>query len=252
MLYDLSFLHEGAPWPPRSEYTRLKKYTDNQKLFESRADEVYGHWVTLLSDSVGTALEQTAYVLSFHRRLSFLWGDLVAGEAPVITATNDDGSEFVKDLADRNQFGITLQEAAIDQSRYGDAIFRLSRNDDGTSLIRPISPYYWFPIVESSDVRTVRHHVLAHLFDNPLIRSLYGDQAQLLRVEIHSEDVVEHRIYRVVDNILGKRVENPQAYVEGEWQDFEEVPAELDGGLIVHAPGVRTSERLFGLDDYTA
>ena len=243
MLYDLDFLNIGEPWPPESETPRLEKYRANQLLFESRADEVYGRWVSLLSDTAGNVLEQTHYVLSFHRRLSFLWADLVAGDAPVYSATEDAGSEFVRALADKNRFGIALQEGTIDQSRYGDAIFRLSRREDGASLIRPVSPAYWYPVIEASDVRTVKYHVLARLFDN-------GDE-KLLKVEIHGEGMVEHRLYRVQEQRIKERVGNPKAYFPA-WEDFEELPPGVDGPLVVHAPGQRTSERLHGLDDYTA
>lgn len=243
MLTDLSFLELGQVWPPESETERLQTYRHNQLLFESKAEDVYGRWVTLLSETTGNTLEETHYVLSFHRRLSFLWSDLVAGETPTLGAEQDEASERVLDISNAAHFGITLQEAVVDTSRYGDALFRVSRTDEGKARIRPVSPAYWYPVVDPADIRNIKTHVLARLFEN-------GND-NFLRVELHDTEIIEHRLYKLENARLKERVSNPRGMFP-EWQDFEELPPGVEGPLLVHAPGVRTSERLHGLDDYTA
>lgn len=79
----------GRPWPPPSDAPRQARYKRNELLFDGQLDKVYGRWVRLISGDT----EETHYALNFPRRLSYLWADLVFGEAPAITVDEPEPTE---------------------------------------------------------------------------------------------------------------------------------------------------------------
>lgn len=267
MLTDLSFLEAGEPWPPDDPDTqkRLDLYRKNSQLFDSEAEKVYGRWVQVLR----TNLEETHYVLNFHRRLSWHWANLVMGEAPEYKAGEPDSEEqrALDALVEENELNAVGQEVLVDRSRYGDGLFRL-RVEEGRPVIEGQSPEYWFPVVSESNVRRVTHHIIAYKIgrdeDTTTAERLVNPdvlqrRVRYLRAEIHTAGQVEHRLYRLnSDDRIEGRVRDTrgvlasfpgQADDEGVADGIERTG--LSVPLIFHASGERTTDRLHGYDDYT-
>jgi hypothetical protein len=246
VLTSLDFLEAGRPWPPEDADThkRLELYKDNRLLYESRAEEVYGRWVEVLRGNV----EETHYVLNFHRRLSWLWADLIMGEPPDYRVGEADSAEqrVLEALVEENELDTAGQEVLVDVSRYGDGLFRL-RVEDGRPVIEGQSPEYWFPVVSESNVRKTLYHVLAWALE----REEGKEARRYLRCEVHEAGRVEHRLYRLDKNgRIEGRVVQPREVVS-DWPERDVEPTGLDVPLIFHAPGARTTDRLHGSDDYT-
>lgn len=244
MLYNLDFLETGQQWPPSSEAARLKRYDQNRKLFEGDHDAVFGNWYKVLREDKNAAYE---IILPWFRRLSLLWGTMVAAEPPVFSlpdsAEKDAGR--LSDLVERNRLAVTIREAVIDMSRYGDSGFKV-RTEGGKAVIEGVNPEIWFPIVARDNVRKIKQHVLAWRFEEA--KKLY------LYCEIHSDNFIEYRLYRLGDSrgtggAIGDRVPDSEAakLFDG-WKPQDTHKAGQP--LVIHVPNARTTMRLHGYDDY--
>ncbi len=246
-LTDLSFLNKGAGWPPGSERDRLDQYVANKRLFEGHHEQVFTNWIRLLRDDQKATLE---FILNWHRRLSLLWGDLLLGEPPTYAAGKKGSPEqqAVERLVRDNDLNVVAYEIALDISRYGDGLFKV-RLKDGAAAISGQTPQLWFPVVRKDDVRSVEAHVLAWTFEekvkSPLLRT--EKTQKFLKAEVHRRGLIENLLFRIGDTGRIEREEELQRFFPG-------VPEREETGvedfLIVHAPGVRSTDRLHGFDDY--
>lgn len=262
MLHDLTFLDPGKRWPPPSEKPRLDRYEGNRHLYESRHDAAFGKtwWWRLLREDKQTSV---LTVLNFPRRLSNLWGDLLVGEPPSYKPGDEapeTDSQRLEALVKRG-LNVSIREAGIDMSRFADGLFKV-RLDERGEAIEAVSPELWFPVASRGDVRKIKHHVLAWTFEEAredgLLSQIAGAWAspgqtkKYLYAEIHSPGQVEYRLHEVTaGGYIGPEAaeEKKQEFFDGEWMP-EETHRAREDFLIVHVPNMRTTNRLFGHDDY--
>lgn len=252
MLTDLSFLEPNSDWPPKSERERLDTYNQNRRLFEGEHTRVFAEsWTRLLRQADNLAVEQ---VLNWPKRLSTLWADLLAGDPPTFAIAEKGSPEQdqLDELIDRNQFATLLYDIAIDQSRYGDGVFKL-RLIDGEAVIEGQSPSYWFPVVSVSNVREVKCHVLAWPFQASAPAGLFrvkDEKIDLIKVEIHEKGFITHRVF-----VIGKHKKIESEEKLSNFDVLKDIPEFEETGVedfLVHqAPGLRPIDRLHGLNDYT-
>lgn len=242
MLTNLDFLTPGAQWPPKGEADRLKRYRDNKQLFEGKHEAVFQEvWTRLFRPDLRMSVEMC---LNWPKRLSTLWADLLLGEAPTLTdAAGDGGASYLGDLAGRLRFWGLSHQAAIDTSRYGDAVLKARRGLDGKVRVSVIPPGYWFPVVSPEDAKEITHHVLAWPVGH------VEDRTMRLMVEIHSAGIVEFRTYAMPN----WPVSFPNAggvCSLGRILETREEQTSVDAPLVVHVANLETSDRIYGLDDY--
>lgn len=192
----------------------------------------------------------------------------VEQKAPKPKSTKQDK---LNDLLDRVQLHVAGHESVIDLSRYGDAVLKLYRDDpeadpvddeaavdptarpevdDGEVGIEAVDPSNWYPIRNPYRPRKITAHVLAWEIDAPVgyLADQYARQTgktpkrgKRLVVEVHERGKSTYRTYELEH---GGKI--------GDKVDETTENTDLDVPLVFHIPGVRTSERLHGLDDYTA
>jgi len=243
MLTSLDQISIGQKWPPDKE--RLKRYTENKKLFEGKHAEVFKDWVRLLRGDQRATLE---IILNWHRRLSTLWADLLLGEPPKITAGEWQGreQEELDEIIVNNNFLNIAYEAALDISRYGDGIFKTRL--DGHAIIEAIPPALWHPIVNPSNIKDIQAHVIGWTFevDTPGVFNR-DKKTTYLRLEIHHKGAIENRLYTLDESIIDKQIPLKTFYPG--LPDMEETG--IDDFLVVPVHNLSTSDRIYGIDDYS-
>ncbi|WP_256201491.1 phage portal protein [Thermoanaerobacter thermocopriae] len=245
MMTDLSFCDIGAKWPPDSEMERLQRYDQNRKLFEGRHELVFKDWVRLLRDDKKATLE---IILNWPKRLSTLWADLLLGEPPRITAgeTGSKEQEQLDKIIKNNNFLNTAYEVAIDLSRYGDGIFKTRY--DKKAIIEAIPPALWFPVVNADNIKDVQAHIIAWTFDIPTPTLLNKDKkTTYLRLEIHERGKITNRLFELQDGIIKNEIDIKTFYPDLE----PEIYTGIDDFLVVPVHNMQTSDRIYGLDDYS-
>lgn len=233
MLYDLSFLNIGQPWPPSSEVDRLRKYQENKKLFKGKHNEVYKDWVRLLRDDQKAILE---IILNWHKRLSKLWGDLLLSEPPKITTSSSTDQKEIDNIMEVNNLLNTLYEATIDISRYGDGILNIY-TDGKQGRIGSSQPGIWFPVTDKNNIKNVLYHVMAWTY----IEANGSNPKVYLNIQIHEKGKITKRLYILQD---GKKIAQQVG-------NDEVINTGVDDFLIIPINNVVTSDDIYGDDDYT-
>lgn len=245
MLTSLSFLEPGQPWPPESETARLKKYMDNELLFNSKHDKVYKNWTRLIRADRMATLE---IILNWPKRLSLLWADLLLGEPPNINAGESGSAEAntFAEIKKRNpKLTKKFYEGAIDISRFGDGLLKI-RHDGKKSIIESQSPKFWFPVVQADNIKEVTAHVLAFTYEqyDALIIGQGTRKQTYLKAEIHERGKITTRIFKIKEP-------NSNATISSEVGVPQVRETGVDDFLIVQISNVTTTSSIYGYDDYT-
>lgn len=275
MITDIEALFaKGAPWPPKDDDTanRLKKYANNESLFMGEHGEVWKDEIRKLrADKSG----DLRLVLNFFKRLSLLWADLVCGEAPEVSAESEAEAEAIDRIIEDTDFWTVLSDAIIDVSKFGDAVFKIRY--DGYGIIENVPPEYWFPVVDSGNVKRVKAHVLAYTIDareepglidvdvmvsadnqsflpEATIKAWEKEKpisigrVQYLKVEIHTVGRIEHRLYRIADEKIDAQLDLNQLPEFRGMVTIEETG--LDDFCVQLIQNVTSTKRYHGMDDY--
>lgn len=235
MLFDLSFLDVGKPWPPPSERERLKKYEENKKLYKGKHNDVFKDWVRLLRDDQKATLE---IILNWHKRLSKLWADLLLSEPPRITGGDQRAQNEIDQIIEDNKLIRVLYEAVIDMSRFGEGILNIYTNGK-RGAISATQPGIWFPVVDRDNLKNILYHVLAWTYTDGSDNS----KKQRLKILIHDKG----RIIKRLHNLDNKNEMKIGELLEPE----EKIVTGVDDFLVVPISNVVTSDDVFGDDDYS-
>lgn len=242
MLTNLEFLQTGQPWPPKQteERARLIRYRDNRALFEGRHELVFREVFARLFRRDPNMKMSIEMVLGWPKRLSTLWADLLVGETPAVSDAGTESAQYVSDLVQRLDLWRRVYLAALDASRYGNAVIKVRRDEKGVKMA-VIPPACWFPVVSDTDAKEVAVHVLAWPTGDP------SAGMGKLHVELHTSGHVEYRDYARGDSLLtGDAGGNIGKLLSQTDEDTG-----VDAPLVIPVSNLETSDAIYGHDDYS-
>ena len=262
MLYNLDWLAPGESFPPPVEVPRICRYKQNARLFDGdhfadpqfrsrspldRYDEpvnLYLKCAERISKVVGNFEDIISFpvLLNYQRLMTLKTADLVCGEYPSITGANAEENAAIKEARDLTEFDAKLYATVIDISRYGDAIWRIYKNEEGYNDFTCWDPCEWFPVVAQDGTLRIKHHCLCWRVNisedqlNPIWE---------LHVQIHCTDKkfiggYEHRWYSM--DAGGNQI--------GKLLGTEIVKTGLDRCAVFNLRSFMTSNSVYGYDDY--
>lgn len=264
MLYNLDWLKPGQPFPPLQERDRIKRYLENEALFDGEhfgselrdrnktylkegSILVYQKCAERISQVVGNFEDVISFpvLMNYQRLMSLKMADLVCGEYPTITGSNDSENEAIKTARDNSDFDARLYSTVIDMSRYGDAIWREYLDDDTSDKTFTLwDPKEWFPIVRQDGTNRISHHVLCWR-----VNVNEGLENQPPKYELH---VQIHGCAKADYGKYSERVYSmtPEGSNIGALISSDEVTTGFDGCAIHHLKAFSTSSTIYGYDDY--
>jgi len=248
MLTDLSFLNPGEKWPPVAELDRLDTYDKNRQLFEGGHAQVYSESFKRIQRVIGNFNDVVSYatVMNFQKKISLKTADFLWIEPPKISAGEDESAEqqAIKAIIENSDLYNTGYSTTLDISRFGDGLLLIYK-DGAAGRIDVAQPGNWFVVVDPVNIKRVQYHVLA---------TLGGVKGQeKLTVQIHGRGQYEERIYRIDDSqpatsLVGSAIKVGK-YL-GTYTSNTVITG-LTDFAIVQIPNVMTSDRCYGLDDYS-
>jgi len=225
-LTNFDFISPGAPWPPEDEVRRLNIYARNDLLFDGHHDQVF----TDLNNP--RAVKRISMKLNWFKRATTLFADLLVGETPRITATEED---TINRLVTDNSLQLATYTAACDIVKYGTALLKVRFDERG--IISRIPPRVWFPVVSPDDADEVTAHVLA-----------WGVGKNYMRVEIHHRGRIEHKLFLLKDGKIDRSV---SLATISRYANLEpEVETGISAFLVIPIHNIKGSDN-YGLDDYS-
>lgn len=226
MLVDLSFLNSGEHFPPFREHPRLNRYRTNALLFQGAHQQVFNRW------QIDEDIQNLTVVSNWHRRLSSLWADMLFGQPPQVKA--DDPTAF-REFVRRNDFFQVMHEAAIDVSRFGEAVLKM-RWEGNNPVVETVPPSIWFPVVSPENVKRIQYHVIAWKWSTDPAQE-HNDR---LSVEIHEPGRIEYRTYELgTDELVNRTLE-----LDEEFTGINEF-------LVRPITNMTESSSIYGIDDYS-
>lgn len=263
MLYNLTWLAENQPFPPLREIDRLNRYIENQSLFDSEhfatginakaKKNVYEKCVERIQRVIGNFEDVISFpvLLNYQRLMSLKMADLICGEYPTITADSDENIMAVQTARDESDFDQKLYSTVIDISRYGDAVWRAYKKQDGTIIFTVWNPVEWFPIVSQDGTNNIVAHVLAWIVNTTEAPEMLPPNYEL-HVQIHWTEWADQ-----------KKQGRVGTYEAQKWQltgdgssiihkiSSETVNTGLDACAVFHLRAFAVSNTVYGYDDYT-
>ena len=183
MLTNLNWLDSGGAYPPASGKKRIERYKLHEQLFLSEHSNALKEHFPRNSTENTQKNYDVDTVINYQQLLSKKTADFVCGEPPTLETEQD--TDKLNKLLEHQRFDTRLYEAFIDVSRYGNAILKFVGKN-----ITAVSPQYWFPIVDKTDLKTITQHVIAY----PITPDKDGKMTELY-VEIHDIGRIEQRTY---------------------------------------------------------
>lgn len=259
VLTNLDFLNEGQPWPPVSQKPRLARYKLNKSKFDNQLNinrDAYKYIMNVINDRFRVVSYRM--LVNIYRKVSYKTADLLFVERPDYV-TKEDNQEILTEIVDLSNLGSIGYEGALDASYYGDVVYTIKipalkpveENEDqepeqAKARMGLTNPMYWFPVVSETDLKEIKHHVLAHVILR-LEENSEGKEVEVpyLIYQIHDKGSYTTAEQRVTDEgNLGEKT----TIEEGESDVIE---TGLSSFAIVPTHGVTTSDTIFGIDDYT-
>lgn len=260
MLYNMSWLQEGAEFPPLEERPRLDRYAQNAMLFDNehfsdhrfrtRGDRgltlaMYDACAQRISQVIGNFDDIISFpvLLNYQRFISTKMADLVAGEHPLITGKNEQENAKIKWVTDSTNFYEKLYSIVIDLSRFGDCPIRIYKDE--------YTDYYdftiwdageWFPIVTQDGTYRISKHCLAWMENRS---QEVGKKDYYLHVQVfdvHEPAKITEYVYHngSEGSRIGKLVEGYPVVTE---TGFDTCP-------VFNLRPYAVSGTVFGYDDY--
>jgi hypothetical protein len=234
LLNNLNFLNPGQPWPPKSEYERLKRYDNNRKLFQNKHTEVYEDQFKRIERVIGNFGEVVSYqvIVNYQKLISIKVADLLFGEAPKIKCgdNNSTEQETIDTIEKRSELINTAYKIAIDVSRYGDGLIYVYRDNKG-GKIGYTQPPLWLPVTNYASGEII-NHVIAYT----------SNEGQNLTVQIHFKGYYEQREY-TLDTGINTTIKSLVS--------SNNIQTGLDDFAVIQVPNIQTTDSIFGMDDYT-
>lgn len=247
MLTSLDFLKINQQFPPASEVHRLEKYHKNKLIFENQHERVYEENFKRISRVIGNFEDVVSYsvICNFQKLMSVKIADFMFGEEPIISCGDDDSKEqiAVDTIKENSELMNTCYSLAIDLSRYGDGVLNIYKDDEGKGIIDITQPSFYFKVVDPQNIKKVKYHILAHEYKvekeyNSFTRK--QNYEKFLYVEIHTKGYVDKYTYKLKGNSIYK-VEDKELGI----------PTGLDDFAIIPVHNLLTSDRIYGIDDYS-
>lgn len=236
MLTDLSFIGEGRQWPPAQERERLERYAANRKLFEGQHADIYAGQLERIRRAAMEEGADCSFAVApnYQRLISLKTADLLAGEPPQITCADREKGERLEALLGRIGFPLLLYQAALDMSRYGDALLTVRRGEDGRADMGLGQPSTWFPVVSPEDIKKIEKHVVAWTERNP--EDPYHAK---LHVQVHERGFYTQSLYALAGGMIGRKLAQDRTVTTG-----------IRGFAVIPLQAVTTSDSVYGCDDY--
>lgn len=229
MLTNTKWLDRGCLYPPATERARIDQYKLHERLFLSEHADAMRERFHEIARKTRKKDYDVDTVINYQQLLSKKTADFVCGEPPTLETEQD--TDKLTRLLEQQRFNTRLYEAIIDVSRYGNAVLKFVG-----ARLTAVSPRYWFPIVDKTDLKTISQHVIAY----PVSPDRQGKMTELY-VEIHDVGSFEQRTYAFdgakheIGNLLESNV------VQTNLPDF----------AIQVLTNVTHSGSIYGVDDYT-
>lgn len=160
-----------------------------------------------------------------------------------LTTNNDfgivtDKQETWDKISEQNNFISVLKEVCIDNSRFGNGLFKLAFVDDHVKIFS-VCPDCWFPVFNNGNLNDLAGHIL--------IYDIEKDAKAYKHIEKIHKGYIENEVWMVSNGELSAQVENVQEFGLVEIDDFSD---KWDDFVLFPVKNTSESDCYYGESDY--
>ncbi len=161
--------------------------------------------------------------------------------------TTNNGVEIITDpnnqdlwnkISKDNNFISVLKEVCVDNSRFGDALFKVACVNNNVKIFS-VCPDCWFPVCENGNLNELSGHIL--MYDIVHNGILYK------HIEKIHKGYVENEVWQISNGILANRVKNIEEFG---LKDIDDFSAKWNDFILFHVKNTTESDTFYGESDY--
>ena len=224
-------------WDSDDNY-RLRDYARYRDLYRSNFAKPFHQVINKLLQRYplqGTTA-QTLIEINLFKALTDFFKNLIANNDFEINVESN--QDLWDEIAKENNFISVLKEVCIDNSRFGDALFKVAFVDDKVKIFS-VCPDCWFPVFHNGNLNELDGHIL--LYDLKLNGKDYK------HIEKIHKGYIENEVWEVSNGLLSRRIENIREFGFEEIDDFSD---KWDDFVLFHVKNSTESDSYYGESDY--
>lgn len=224
---------------------RFSRYIDYKNLYDGEFTKAFSS--TILKIRKRYPLDNTTAQSLINVNLFWALTDFFKGfltNQGIKVNVDDEKQMDWDEIAKNNNFISVLKEVYIDNSRYGNGIFKVSLQE-GEVKIFSISPDCWIPVFNQGNLNDILGHILIY----PLETVENGVKKEFKKIEKHHKGYVENEVWTLQEGNLGRMLTAEELESLGleQVEDFSDYWSDF---LIFPTKNSTESDKYFGESDY--
>ena len=224
---------------------RFAKYEEYKNLYDGDFHKAFNS--TILKIQKRYPLDNTTAQSLININLFWALTDFFKGfltNQGVSINVDDNIQENWHEIAKNNNFISVLKEIYIDNSRFGNGLFKVTRENSEVK-ITAISPNCWYPVFNNGNLNDLSGHILVY----PMFHWIDGQKIELRKIEKHHKGFIENEIWTCKNNELGNKLSNDEMLELGieEVEDFSDIWNDF---ILFPVKNSTESDSYFGESDY--
>lgn len=217
---------------------RLRDYAKYRDLYRSNFAKPFMQVLNKLLTRypLQQTTAQTLIEVNLFKALTDFFKNLTANNDFKINAEQQQNTW--DEIAKENNFISVLKEVCIDNSRFGDALFKVAFVEDKVKIFS-VCPDCWFPVFKNGNLNELDGHIL--MYDLKKFGKNYK------HIEKIHKGYIENEIWEVSNGLLSRRIEDISEFGLAEIDDFSE---KWDDFVLFHVKNTTESDSYYGESDY--
>ena len=238
--FDINENFRNLKWSG-DDIERLKNYARYRDLYRSDFAKPFANVLRKIRQRypLSNTTAQSLIEVNLFRALTDFYKFLITNNNFEIKVTEGAASDWEK-ISLQNNFISVLKEVCIDNSRFGDALFKVAVVDNEVKIFS-VCPDCWFPVFNNGNLNDLAGHIL--FFD------IVRDGKIYKHIEKIHKGYIENEIWEVANGKLSRPVSDIEAFGVSAVDDFSNIWNDF---VLFPVKNSTESDSYFGESDYKA
>ena len=221
------------------DFQRLQNYARYRELYRSEFSRPFRGVLNKLLKRypLQNTTAQTLIEVNLFKSLTDFFKFITTNDTFNII-TNPENQEIWNSIAVDNNFITVLKEICIDNSRFGDALFKVAFKNNEVKIFS-VCPDCWFPVFNQGNLNELIGHIL--LFD------IVHNGKSYKHIEKIHKGYIENEVWEISNGILARQVTNIEEFGLTPVDDFSD---KWDDFVLFHVKNTTESDTFYGESDY--
>ena len=152
--------------------------------------------------------------------------------------TDPENQDLWNKISKDNNFISVLKEVCVDNSRFGDALFKIACVNNKVKVFS-VCPDCWFPVCENGNLNELSGHILMY--------DIVHNGIQYKHIEKIHKGYVENEVWQISNGILSNRVKNIEEFG---LKDIDDFSSRWNDFILFHVKNTTESDTFYGESDY--